>query len=195
MFGLHIRDTDCDFRLLRKQALVRVTLVHETGVICVEMVRKLQDSGALVGLVFGQMQGATLKLLAGLASGLRLAPWRMVLIEGLGEMPQHPGLVTEASDPILRATACTGAPACPQAYAETRALAAALAPSLASDMHLHVSGCAKGCAHPGASSITLVGTEDGFDLIRDGCTRDIPAARRLDPAIMLADPARLLGVG
>jgi glycosyltransferase involved in cell wall biosynthesis len=46
MFGLHIRDTDCDFRLIRKRALDRITLVHETGVICVEMVRKLQDSGA-----------------------------------------------------------------------------------------------------------------------------------------------------
>jgi precorrin-3B synthase len=155
----------------------------------------LCSGGALVGLAFGQMQGATLKLLAGLASGLRLTPWRMVLIEGLGEMPRHAGLVTEASDPILRVTACTGAPACPQAHAETRALAAALAPSLASNMHLHVSGCAKGCAHPGASSITLVGTEHGLDLIRDGCTRDIPAARRLDPATMLADPAMLLRVG
>jgi glycosyltransferase involved in cell wall biosynthesis len=46
MFGLHIRDTDCDFRLIRRRALDRITLVHETGVICVEMVRKLQDSGA-----------------------------------------------------------------------------------------------------------------------------------------------------
>jgi glycosyltransferase involved in cell wall biosynthesis len=46
MFGLHIRDTDCDFRLIRHEALDRVTLVHTTGVICVELVRKLQDSGA-----------------------------------------------------------------------------------------------------------------------------------------------------
>lgn len=45
-FGLKIRDTDCDFRLIRKAALDRVTLVHTTGVICVELVRKLQDSGA-----------------------------------------------------------------------------------------------------------------------------------------------------
>jgi glycosyltransferase involved in cell wall biosynthesis len=46
MFGLHIRDTDCDFRLIRRGALDRVTLVHTTGVICVELVRKLQDVGA-----------------------------------------------------------------------------------------------------------------------------------------------------
>jgi GT2 family glycosyltransferase len=46
MFGLKIRDTDCDFRLIRKAALDRIHLVHSTGVICVELVRKLQDSGA-----------------------------------------------------------------------------------------------------------------------------------------------------
>jgi glycosyltransferase involved in cell wall biosynthesis len=46
MFGLHIRDTDCDFRLIRHAALDRITLVHSTGVICVELVRKLQDTGA-----------------------------------------------------------------------------------------------------------------------------------------------------
>jgi glycosyltransferase involved in cell wall biosynthesis len=46
MFGLRIRDTDCDFRLIRKRALDRVALVHTTGVICVELVRKLQDAGA-----------------------------------------------------------------------------------------------------------------------------------------------------
>jgi glycosyltransferase involved in cell wall biosynthesis len=43
MFGLHIRDTDCDFRLIRRDVLERVQLTHTTGVICVEMVRKLQD--------------------------------------------------------------------------------------------------------------------------------------------------------
>jgi precorrin-3B synthase len=155
----------------------------------------LLDGGALVGLALGQMQSRALNFLAGLASGLRLTPWRMVLIEGLREMPQFDGLVTEAGDPILRVTACTGAPACPQAHAETRLLAAALAPSLVNGARLHVSGCAKGCAHPGASPITLVGTEGGFDLVRDGGTRDVPVALGLDPAAMIADPATLLGAG
>ena len=45
-FGLKIRDTDCDFRLIRRATLDRVTLVHTTGVICVELVRKLQDVDA-----------------------------------------------------------------------------------------------------------------------------------------------------
>jgi glycosyltransferase involved in cell wall biosynthesis len=46
LFGLRIRDTDCDFRLIRRSALDEVELVHTTGVICVELVRKLQDAGA-----------------------------------------------------------------------------------------------------------------------------------------------------
>jgi glycosyltransferase involved in cell wall biosynthesis len=45
-FGLRIRDTDCDFRLIRHAMLEKVELEHTTGVICVELVRKLQDAGA-----------------------------------------------------------------------------------------------------------------------------------------------------
>ena len=45
-FGLRIRDTDCDFRLIRQSSLQEIELVYTTGVICVELVRKLQDSGA-----------------------------------------------------------------------------------------------------------------------------------------------------
>jgi glycosyltransferase involved in cell wall biosynthesis len=46
MFGLKIRDTDCDFRLIRKEKLDLVTLTSTSGTICVELVRKLQDVGA-----------------------------------------------------------------------------------------------------------------------------------------------------
>ncbi len=45
LFGLGVRDTDCDFRLIRRALLERVQLFHTSGVICVEMVRKLQDAG------------------------------------------------------------------------------------------------------------------------------------------------------
>ncbi len=46
-FGLRIRDTDCDFRLIRRAMLEKIELQHDTGVICVELVRKLQDAGAV----------------------------------------------------------------------------------------------------------------------------------------------------
>jgi glycosyltransferase involved in cell wall biosynthesis len=45
-FGLEVRDTDCDFRLIRRSTLDQVRLEKTTGVICVELVRKLQDAGA-----------------------------------------------------------------------------------------------------------------------------------------------------
>lgn len=142
----------------------------------------IHPGGALIGLAFGQMQSETLGFLAGLGPGLRLTPWRMILIEDLREMPQNGGLLTRVDDPLLRVVACAGAPACPEAHGETRKLAASLAPQLAPDARLHVSGCAKGCAHPRASDLTLVGTPDGFDLVRNGSPRDVPLRRGLSIA-------------
>lgn len=47
MFGFHIRDVDCDFRLIRKDAMNKIHLERNSGVICVEMVKKLQDAGCV----------------------------------------------------------------------------------------------------------------------------------------------------
>ena len=45
-FGLKIRDVDCDFRLIRRRALAKFELKEDTGCICVELVKKLQETGA-----------------------------------------------------------------------------------------------------------------------------------------------------
>jgi glycosyltransferase involved in cell wall biosynthesis len=45
MFGLQILDVDCDFRLIRRGVFDHVRLERETGVICLEMVKKIQDAG------------------------------------------------------------------------------------------------------------------------------------------------------
>jgi glycosyltransferase involved in cell wall biosynthesis len=45
-FGLHIRDVDCDFRLIRRDALAGIGLESTSGTICVELIKKLQDGGA-----------------------------------------------------------------------------------------------------------------------------------------------------
>jgi len=47
LFRFQIRDVDCDFRLIRRSALGRIRLEHDSGVICVEMVKKLQDAGSV----------------------------------------------------------------------------------------------------------------------------------------------------
>lgn len=45
VFGLRLRDVDCDFRLLRRSALEQISLHSDTGSICVEMMCKLQQAG------------------------------------------------------------------------------------------------------------------------------------------------------
>jgi glycosyltransferase involved in cell wall biosynthesis len=45
LFSLPIRDVDCDFRLLRKSVFDVMTLESPDGAICIELVRKLKDSG------------------------------------------------------------------------------------------------------------------------------------------------------
>lgn len=142
--------------------------------------------GFLAAFAFGQTTAETFAALADLGP-IRLTPWRMVLIEDVTAAPAIPGLITDPADPILNVTACTGAPGCPQARGETRALARRLAPLVPQGKHLHVSGCAKGCAHPGAASATLVATERGYDLILNDTAAGDPVRRNL-PAGALTAP-------
>jgi glycosyltransferase involved in cell wall biosynthesis len=46
MFGLGVRDTDCDFRLFRRRLFTDAPLTSSTGVICVEMMFRFQRGGA-----------------------------------------------------------------------------------------------------------------------------------------------------
>jgi len=45
LFRLQVRDVDCDFRLMRRSIFERVQLEKNTGVICLEMMRKIQAAG------------------------------------------------------------------------------------------------------------------------------------------------------
>ena len=45
MFGLAVRDVDCDFRMIRRTVFDRVRLEKNSGVICLEMMKKIQDAG------------------------------------------------------------------------------------------------------------------------------------------------------
>jgi glycosyltransferase involved in cell wall biosynthesis len=44
-FGLRLRDVDCDFRLMRRTVFDKVRLTRSSGVICVELMKKVQDHG------------------------------------------------------------------------------------------------------------------------------------------------------
>ncbi len=45
LFQLPIRDVDCDFRLMRREAIQGIDLVSTSGVVCTEMIYKLHRAG------------------------------------------------------------------------------------------------------------------------------------------------------
>jgi len=51
LFGLKVRDVDCDFRLMRRSIFDKVTLEKSSGVICLEMMKKIQDAGFAIAEV------------------------------------------------------------------------------------------------------------------------------------------------
>ncbi len=134
--------------------------------------------GPVLGAPFGQLRADALAdlMLASRATALRATPWRLFALEGARALPAHP-FIDGPDDPLLRVDACPGAPACPAATVETRALARALAGKVDGD--LHVSGCEKGCARPRAADVTLVGRDGGFDVVHGGKPGDTPTRRGL----------------
>jgi precorrin-3B synthase len=161
------------------------------------------DTGAvLLAPAFGQLQASQLAALAGLAERwgdgrLRPTPWKSVAIAGVARLDEgflrdqahQIGIIAEPGDPRLGIVTCVGAPGCGRATVSTHAAAKALADvRREGDPVLHLSGCAKGCAHPGPASITLVGEDGRFALVRDGRPGDAAVARGLT----LADCAALM---
>ena len=45
LFGLTVRDVDCDFRMMRRSIFETVRLEKNSGVICLEMMKKITDAG------------------------------------------------------------------------------------------------------------------------------------------------------
>lgn len=50
-FGLKLRDVDCDFRLIRRGVFDVVQLESNSGIICVELMKKIQDAGFKIAQV------------------------------------------------------------------------------------------------------------------------------------------------
>jgi glycosyltransferase involved in cell wall biosynthesis len=51
LFGFKVRDVDCDFRLIRRRVFDVVKLEKNSGVICLEMMKKFHDAGFRVAEV------------------------------------------------------------------------------------------------------------------------------------------------
>jgi precorrin-3B synthase len=143
-----------------------------------------------VGLPFGRIEAGALQALADISErygdgNLRTTPWRVLLLTGvaaadaerLSDDVEAFGLITNPAEPRLNIFACVGAPSCMSASVDARGDAARLAAAIraARDDSLHVSGCSKSCAHRGPASLTLVGRDGRYDLIRNGSAADRPS--------------------
>ncbi|RWE49563.1 MAG: precorrin-3B synthase [Mesorhizobium sp.] len=154
------------------------------------------DTFALgIALPYGSMPAEKLIALAqrALALGateIRLAPGRVLLFLGQPATANQPlqdtattlGFVTSAADPRTRIAACPGTPACASGRIATRDIAETIATENADildpSLTLHISGCAKSCAHPGPAALTLVGGENGAGLVVNATAKALPAGYR-----------------
>jgi precorrin-3B synthase len=149
-----------------------------------------------VGLPFGRISAKQLGELASTATAvggreLRLTPWRTILVPVPSVGAAHAlsaglaphSFILDPGDVRRRVAACPGAPACGRATTTVRDHAASLVALAGAvngpDVAVHVSGCEKGCAHPGVSPVTLVGRNGRYDLVRDGNASGRPAMRDL----------------
>jgi len=120
------------------------------------------------------------------AASIRPAPGRVLLIIGLPmstveelvDSAARENLIVRPDDARRHVVACAGAPACNSALLPARQLAAQVAeaagPFLDGSITIHLSGCSKGCAHPGAAGLTLAGPDR---LIVHGRASDAPQGR------------------
>lgn len=145
-----------------------------------------------VGLAFGHVQADTLRALTEIARmhgsswarptfsrTLLLGPLARTKVKTLRDQARCLGFAVDRADPRRRIVACPGAPACASGLIASREIAAALAgdlPLAGDGIALHVSGCAKGCAHPAPVPLTIVGTERGCGIVHDGTARAVPSS-------------------
>jgi glycosyltransferase involved in cell wall biosynthesis len=88
LFGLTVRDVDCDFRLMRRSIFDRVELHHNSGVICLEMMKKITDAGFRIAEVpvhhyhraYGKSQFFNFRRLARTAVDVAKLWWVLVVL-------------------------------------------------------------------------------------------------------------------
>lgn len=142
-----------------------------------------------LGLPFGQTDAATLEHLATLAERfadgtLRLSPWRAMLLGSVRSRDvaalraAASGLIVDPADRRLSMAACIGSAGCASGTVRAREDAAILASANWTGF-LHVSGCAKGCAHPATAAVTLVGDGGLYNLVRHGRADATPSVTGL----------------
>ncbi len=88
LFGLTVRDVDCDFRMIRRAVFERIDLEKTSGVICLEMMKKIQDAGFRIAEVpvhhyhraFGKSQFFNFRRIARTAADVARLWFAMVVL-------------------------------------------------------------------------------------------------------------------
>ena len=81
LFRIHIRDVDCDFRLIPRRILEEVELKSVSGAICLEMVKKIED----LGYVFAEIPVNHYSRKYGVSQFF--VPWRIIrTLKQIGEL-------------------------------------------------------------------------------------------------------------
>jgi len=109
MFGLKLRDVDCDFRLMRRTIFERINLEKTSGIICVEMMKKIQDAGFRIVEVpvhhfhraYGTSQFFNFRRLARVARDLMLL-WYALVVRRTHQRADVTPLADRAADPSNR---------------------------------------------------------------------------------------------
>ena len=159
--------------------------------------------GATVGLAFGAASAAALTGLADAAqvagiAELHLAPQHRLIgicateadAARFQQAATALGFIISAADPRRAISACIGSEGCASGTIAARRMAETMAEGepefFDGSFALHVSGCAKGCAHPGPALLTLVGNDAAVDLVIDGGAKSTPALHMASDAVQLA---------
>jgi glycosyltransferase involved in cell wall biosynthesis len=109
LFRLKLRDVDCDFRLMRRAIFERINLEKTSGIICVEMMKKIQDAGFSIAEVpvhhyhraFGKSQFFNFRRLFRTGRDLLLL-WYALVVRGEHRRGDVTPLADQAADPANR---------------------------------------------------------------------------------------------
>lgn len=138
------------------------------------------DASLLQDLIQVAEQAGANRLIAAAGRTLIAAGLPRGEVSNFAAAAEQLGFITRPQDPRRRVIACAGAPFCSSGHIATRALAPRLAETVAQLHHggatIHLSGCAKGCAHPEKAALTIVGSPHGCALVADGTAQDAPFA-------------------
>ncbi|UYH51219.1 hypothetical protein N5W20_09050 [Candidatus Kirkpatrickella diaphorinae] len=132
------------------------------------LIGKLPSGWRGYGVVLGMLRSDDIRQIAENVDEIRLLPGRGFMTPRVLSMPC---LVTDPDDKMAQIFACCGIEGCEHAHMDTMRDARYFAVTLTANTRLHVSGCRKGCAHPGKADVTLVGAENGYAVIKNGNTQ------------------------